>query len=175
MNDNGWGCAYRSFQTISSWLLLQKYTSRQVPTHREIQEALVQMHDKPNSFIGSRQWIGAFEISLCLDHFFGVTSKIMNLTSGSEFTERGREIAYHFENNGSPIMIGGGVLAYTMLGIDVNLETGDMRFLILDPHYVGANDPKVVRDKGWCGWKPASLFRADAFYNLCMPQRPRKI
>ncbi len=37
-NDNGWGCAYRSFQTIFSWFRLQSYTNKAVPTHREIQE-----------------------------------------------------------------------------------------------------------------------------------------
>jgi hypothetical protein len=37
-NDNGWGCAYRSFQTIFSWFRLQSYTEKPVPTHREIQQ-----------------------------------------------------------------------------------------------------------------------------------------
>lgn len=30
----GWGCAYRSLQTIISWFRLQHYTSITVPTHR---------------------------------------------------------------------------------------------------------------------------------------------
>lgn len=30
----GWGCAYRSLQTIISWFRLQHYTSVPVPTHR---------------------------------------------------------------------------------------------------------------------------------------------
>jgi hypothetical protein len=33
-NDAGWGCAYRSLQTIVSWFRLQKYTSKPVPGHR---------------------------------------------------------------------------------------------------------------------------------------------
>jgi hypothetical protein len=33
-NDNGWGCAYRSLQTIVSWFRLQKYSSKPVPGHR---------------------------------------------------------------------------------------------------------------------------------------------
>lgn len=40
-NDDGWGCAYRSLQTIISWFRLQGFTSRNVPSHREIQECLV--------------------------------------------------------------------------------------------------------------------------------------
>lgn len=38
MEDNGWGCAYRSLQTICSWFQQQGYTERPVPTHREIQQ-----------------------------------------------------------------------------------------------------------------------------------------
>ncbi|KAL2346987.1 hypothetical protein Fmac_000987 [Flemingia macrophylla] len=33
-NDSGWGCAYRSLQTIISWFRLQNYTSIDVPSHR---------------------------------------------------------------------------------------------------------------------------------------------
>jgi hypothetical protein len=40
-DDAGWGCAYRSLQTIYSWLRAQHYTSAPVPSHREVQQALV--------------------------------------------------------------------------------------------------------------------------------------
>ncbi|GIL51741.1 hypothetical protein Vafri_7664 [Volvox africanus] len=33
-NDAGWGCAYRSLQTICSWFRLQRYTSKPIPSHR---------------------------------------------------------------------------------------------------------------------------------------------
>lgn len=33
-----------------------------VPSIREIQAALVDMQDKPRSFLNSRQWIGSFEV-----------------------------------------------------------------------------------------------------------------
>lgn len=42
---------------------------------------------------------------------------------------------------------GGGVLAHTILGVDFNDVTGDLKFLILDPHYTGAEDLKVILDK----------------------------
>ena len=42
---------------------------------------------------------------------------------------------------------GGGVLAHTILGVDYNEVTGDLKFLILDPHYTGAEDIKVILDK----------------------------
>ncbi len=38
-------------------------------------------------------------------------------------------------------MIGGGVLAFTMIGISINEEKPEeSKFLILDPHYVGPVD-----------------------------------
>lgn len=45
---------------------------------------------------------------------------------------------------GTPIMIGGGVLAYTLLGIDYDERTGRCAFLILDPHFTGAEDLKKI-------------------------------
>ncbi|XP_068616188.1 ufm1-specific protease 2-like, partial [Brachionichthys hirsutus] len=62
MDDNGWGCAYRSLQSICSWFLQQGYVGRPVPTHKEIQQALVDIGDKPAPFVGSRQWIGSIEV-----------------------------------------------------------------------------------------------------------------
>ena len=61
-SDDGWGCAYRSLQTIVSWFRLQGYTSAATPTHKEIQQALVDLGDKPPSFVGSRKWIGSMEV-----------------------------------------------------------------------------------------------------------------
>jgi hypothetical protein len=72
-NDNGWGCAYRSMQTLCSWLKLQNYTNKPVPSHVEIQKMLVQLGDKKSSFIHSTNWIGAIEINICLQNFFGVS------------------------------------------------------------------------------------------------------
>ena len=44
---------------------------------REIQEALVEIGDKDDSFIGSREWIGAIELSFVLDKLLGVSSYFM--------------------------------------------------------------------------------------------------
>ncbi|CAK9872819.1 unnamed protein product [Sphagnum jensenii] len=177
-DDNGWGCAYRSLQTIISWFRLQHYTSITVPTHREIQECLVEIGDKEGSFIGSQEWIGAIELSFVLDKLLGVTSKILSVRSGAEMPSKGRELALHFRTQGTPVMIGGGVLAYTLLGVDFNELTGEIMFLILDPHYTGGEDLKSIRNGGWCGWKGTittngqQFFLANKFYNLLLPQRP---
>jgi len=37
-DDSGWGCAYRSLQTIVSWLRLQAYTDKCIPSHADIQQ-----------------------------------------------------------------------------------------------------------------------------------------
>lgn len=45
------------------------------------------------------------------------------------------------------ISLGGGVLAHTILGVAWNETTGQIKFLILDPHYTGAEDLQVILDK----------------------------
>ena len=77
-------------------------------------------------------------------------------------------------------MIGGGVLAYTLLGVHFDPETGECAFLILDPHYTGAESLGKIQGGQWVAWKRlggsaaagGDLFRADSFYNLLCPQRP---
>lgn len=109
---------------------------------------------------------------MCLNHFTGVDSKILHVDSGAELASKGSDLKFHFETQGTPIMIGGGVLAHTILGIDLNEETNEIKFLILDPHYTGADDLAIVQSKGWCGWKGINFWDKKSFYNLCMPQRP---
>ena len=70
----GWGCAYRSLQTLWSWFVLQGYTHRPPPTHRQIQEALVEVGEERSSFVGSTHWIGSFEVRDCLAHLMGVSA-----------------------------------------------------------------------------------------------------
>ncbi|KDR23802.1 probable Ufm1-specific protease 2 isoform X2 [Zootermopsis nevadensis] len=173
IDDSGWGCAYRSLQTIVSWFKWQGYSERAIPTHHEIQQCLVTIGDKPSSFVGSCQWIGSTEVSFCLESMLGVTSRILSVSSGEELGSLGGELAYHFKIEGTPIMIGGGVLAHTILGVDFNKNSGDLKFLILDPHYTGSEDLQIIQGKGWCGWKGVSFWNKAAYYNLCLPQRPR--
>jgi hypothetical protein len=126
-----------------------------------------------------------------------VQCRIIRLNSGHEIVDHAREIATHFERDGSPIMIGslitlslyllsvpgaclfmiigGDVYAYTMLGMDWNSSTNELKFLILDPHYTGSSSNlKAIREKG-CNWKGIELFKKGVFYNLCLPQRPKQI
>lgn len=171
-DDNGWGCAYRSFQTVFSWFRWQGYTEKPIPTHRLIQECLVDIQDKPSSFIGSRQWIGSTEVSFCLDTMLGVQCRILHASSGEELGSKGPELVAHFKIQGTPIMVGGGQLAHTIIGVDYDQINGNIKFLVLDPHYTGSEDIQVITGKGWCGWKGTTFWNKTSYYNLCLPQVP---
>lgn len=176
-DDAGWGCAYRTFQTIVSWIKLQQFAppDTPIPDHRTIQETLVQMEERKAAFVGSRDWIGAIELGLLCDNMFDIPAKILNVPSGTVIPSKAREFIKHFETHGSPIMIGGGQLAYGLIGVDFNEKSGEVKFLILDPHYIGSEDVGTIVNKKWCGWHGPELFLRNAFYNFCMPQRPKKI
>jgi hypothetical protein len=175
-NDKGWGCAYRSLQTLVSWFLEQRYVKPiAVPSITEIQQILVELGDKEPNFVGSQEWIGAFECSLVLNKLFDIDSKILFIQNGGDILSHSKELKAHFEEEGTPVMIGGGVLAYTLLGIDYDENSGDTKYLILDPHYTGSDTLKNIQEKGWIAWKEPKIFLEGSFYNLCLPQRPRSL
>lgn len=97
----GWGCGYRSLQTLCSWAV--KYNQRHprpsppsesphrercatVPSIPKIQSCLVDVGDKPPSFAGSKEWIGCYEASIVLDHLYEVTVK--------KSSHKGRAVVY---------------------------------------------------------------------------------
>jgi hypothetical protein len=177
LDDAGWGCAYRSCQTLLSWFSLQAYISLPsgVPSHSEIQAHLVRMGDKGSAFLNSKQWIGAVELMFILLNVYDISCKLVTVARGADVPQHCRALAAHFDSHGTPVMIGGGVLAYTLLGVAYNELTGECLFLILDPHYIGAEDIGAIVPQ-WCGWKTAQeVFVPDAFYNFCCPQRPRAL
>ena len=58
--------------------------------------------DKESSFVGSKQWIGALELSFVLETLLGVTSRILDVQTGSELPSKARELAHHFDTQGMP-------------------------------------------------------------------------
>jgi len=171
-NDSGWGCAYRSLQTLCSWYLYNGYTDKQPPSHHQIQRTLVDMGDKPEKFANSRQWIGSVEVGYVMDSWVGSEHRIQFVSSGEDMAMQGGLLAHHFKTHGTPVMIGGGVLAHTILGVKYDNVTGDTQFLILDPHYTGKDDIAAIIKEGWCGWKGPNFWDKKAHYNMCLPQRP---
>ena len=78
----------------------------EVPTHKQIQKCLVDIEDKPKSFIGSKQWIGSTEVGFVLEKACEVQSKFLSISSGEEMPSKGRDLVHHFKTQGTPIMIG---------------------------------------------------------------------
>jgi len=178
-DDNGWGCAYRSFQTIVSWFVLQGYAAVEVPGHRKIQELCVANGVRQKEFVGSKEWIGSMEVGWLLQwtlaEAFELDNKYMTGVQGADLAAKGREFALHFETHGTPIMIGGNNLAHTILGVDYNEQSGAIKWLVLDPHYTGADNLKTVVEKGWCAWKGPEFWKPNVPYNLCLPLRPAMV
>lgn len=171
IKDEGWGCAYRSLQTIISFFILNTSygKNRSMISIPEIQKILVDIGDKNKNFINSNEKIGAIEINYVLNELFGVDNKIIYISSGDELISKGKEIFNHFKENGTPIMIGGWKYAYTILGIMYDENRNEYKYLILDPHYIGEDDINIVIKEGWCSWKSRGIFSKEYFYNLCLP------
>ena len=114
-----------------------------------MQKCLVDIGDKEAKFIGSKKWIGSTEVGFVLETACGTESRFLSVNSGSDLGSRARELLTHFETQGSPVMIGGGVYAHTILGVAWDEDAGEVAWLILDPHYTGKEDIKTIHSKGW--------------------------
>ncbi|XP_013073057.2 ufm1-specific protease 1-like isoform X1 [Biomphalaria glabrata] len=175
VDDRGWGCGYRTLQTLCSWVeSLNKVATgttspTSVPSINQIQTALVDIGDKPSNFRHSKQWIGSVEICLCLDVFYDIPCKIIHIEKGSQFKQYCSEIFHHFVNVGAPIMMGGETDNSSKGIIGVRLKNPAL--LIADPHYFGTvNSAKHLLELGFIHWLPVSELHEDSFYNLCLPQ-----
>ncbi len=56
--------------------------------------------DKDRAFAGSRQWVGAIELSYVLEQMVGVQCKVLTVGRGAELPARARDIAHHFDTQG---------------------------------------------------------------------------
>ena len=50
--------------------------------------------------LASNKWIGSNEVSFVLNQLYGITSRMMFVSAGSEMTSKGRELVAHFETQG---------------------------------------------------------------------------
>lgn len=175
-DDRDWGCGYRTLQSLCSWVVNTRNedhfpSSLVVPDIQSIQSCLVEVGDKPSSFLGSKEWIGSFEASIVLNQLYGVECRIIHVPSGSKVAEQVGILSQHLDQVGSPIMIGGDIdgASKTLIGIS-SPEEANIQFLIADPHYHGVSDPSVVLSEGHIHWHSMELFTASSFYNFCLPQ-----
>lgn len=158
----------------------QGYTALPNPTHYEIQKTLVDhCGQDPGPLLGKKMWLGSQDLAYYMEHQLGVTCRTEYFQSGDDVSSGGRKFLHHFETQGTPVMIGGGELAFTLIGVDFNEKTGEIKYLIMDPHYEGHDDVAMIRPK-WVGWKSADtlthlntkLFKKDTYYMFCLPMRP---
>lgn len=170
-NDKGWGCGYRTLQTICSWVVRNRNLDQSVPDIRRIQEVLVTLDDKEQSFIGSREWIGSFEVCLVLNHLYEVLSKIVHVPNGRALRDQVSIIRGHFEEFGSPVMMGGDKDCSSKCVVGIHEGPRNTYLLIVDPHFVGkARGTKQLENHRWVKWQRLDDFIDSSFYNLCLPQ-----
>lgn len=181
-DDIGWGCGYRTAQTICSWLRAQLLAERdtdkvaQVPSILEIQKILAECGDKPTSFVGSKEWIGSFEVMIVIDSLYNVPCRILHCnTMNSDLCQNQEAIRDHFEQFGGPIMMGGDMDAASkgILGYGTN-DHQQSFLLIADPHFKNDRQPVnvdyLLADQ-WVAWRALDSFEKNSFYNFCMPQK----
>jgi hypothetical protein len=59
-----------------------------LPSHREIQQCLVDIGDKEAKFLGSRQWIGSMEVGFVLETKCGIQSRVISVSSGADMASK---------------------------------------------------------------------------------------
>jgi hypothetical protein len=174
VNDVGYGCGYRTLQSMCS-MIINKFnkSGMEVPSVRQIQEILVKIGDKEKNFINSRDWIGALECSYVLDELFGVSSRILHITSNDTIRQNKDKIVEYFKSQGGLIFLGGDVDAAAKLitGVHVSNNNGKVLLQIVDPHYSKVpQNADVLINQSYVKWYDADEdFIAGSFYNLCMP------
>ena len=113
----------------------------------------------------------------------GVSYHIVSKPAHQDISSIARELLHHFKTQGTPISIGGGVLAYTLLGIYFNDQTAEVELLILDPHYTGKDDIQSILKGSWVAWKKPTdkaaaggpLFVQNTHYNFMCSKRPTTV
>ncbi|KAK7790406.1 hypothetical protein R5R35_010758 [Gryllus longicercus] len=169
VDDVGWGCGYRTLQTLCSWIINAKQINSSPPDIRTIQKTLVDIGDKPSKFYGSREWIGAVEVSMVLNTLYDIDCKILHVPHGSELFNFTGKLYNHFQTYGSPIMMGGDEDNSSKGIMGIACCRGEEHLLVVDPHFVG----KIVLSSSllpsrWIRWEPVSKFHS-GFYNLVLP------
>ncbi|XP_017388870.1 inactive Ufm1-specific protease 1, partial [Cebus imitator] len=168
LDDRGWGCGYRTLQTLCSW---PEGQPEGVPGLAAVQAALEDLGDKPPGFRGSQDWIGCVEASLCLAHFGETQGRLCHVPRGAGLHGELERLYSHFAGGGGPVMVGGDADARSKALLGVCIGSGTEAYvLVLDPHYWGApKSPSELQAAGWVGWREINeAFDPNSFYNLCL-------
>ena len=172
-NDSGWGCAYRSIQTMLSWFISNFNVSDSIPLIEELQSILKKSdYSFQDLHIGSKQWIGCIEAGIILrevSHGW-ISHKILSAFTIEELEDLFmNEVHKHILNVGSPVMVGAGDYAFTVVGVSQT----DKSVFVIDPHFVGG-DYNLALSKGNIEWKNVRRFfeftrTRSKFINICIP------
>lgn len=128
--DEGWGCGYRTLQSICSWIINTKQSSVCVPNIPEIQKILVDIQDKPTRFFGSRDWIGTLEASYVIDTLFGVSCKLIHIRRGEDIKRHRDMLVSYFKDIGAFGMMGGDMDASSKGIAGIRID-GEQVFLLV--------------------------------------------
>ena len=177
VSDSGWGCAYRTLQSIISWFRSNYQIFDHVHSIEEIQD-MIRKADYAHATlsIGSKVWIGSVEIATVLSNLSQnhIACRILHARTLPELeTYLLTVVKEHLVNVGIPFMVGAGSYSFTLAGIDVETKS----VLIVDPHF---EDPSRNADankavaKGFIGWKRIAQFFdfkkvSGNFINICLP------
>lgn len=173
VKDAGWGCAYRSIQTLASWFYNNSDCVERILSIPEMQGRLRAVDYAHSDLeIGSNRWIGCFEASTLLSDMSSgrVSSRILHASSLPEMKRFVfDEVKKHLVEIGSPVIVGAGDFAFTIIGVSSEAS----QVLILDPHYSGSDSQNSV-SKGFIAWKDFDKFFAwnrvsSGFINICLP------
>jgi Ufm1-specific protease 2 len=88
-NDHGWGCAYRSLQTLLSWLNLQGHLRLpRMLTIPQIQALIDRINlGSREKLRDSKEWIGATEVAWVVKHLTNYDCRILHVSDGKKILE----------------------------------------------------------------------------------------
>lgn len=107
INDVGFGCGYRTVQSICSMLKNKSNSEISVPSILDIQKLLVKIGDKDDRFLNSRSWIGTLEGSYVIDELFNVPCYIIHISNDEKISSKSSDIMKYFKEQGGLIFMGG--------------------------------------------------------------------
>lgn len=171
IKDVGYGCGYRTIQTICSMLKKKIRSDISIPSINDIQKILVKIGDKDDTFINSRGWIGTLEGSYIFDELFNMSSFIIHISHEERISSKKAEIIKYFQEQGGLIFMGGDSDASAKMITGIHTTPNHLFLQIVDPHFSKIpKNPQEIIQQGYVRWYAEKDFQDESFYNLCMPK-----
>merc|ERR1712136_594017 len=106
-----------------------------------------------------------------LEAYLGVECRVLYCQTVDDLLTQLTEIRQHFAREGTPIMMGVGQKAFSIVGLCEGSK--NTAFLVVDPHFAGSDSQTGTTDR--VGWKDLEFFKkaGSGHANLCLPGVPR--